>query len=67
MNEGICTNTTICHECAEHRDFLHSMLSVLEELASGAPLSQEYEERLKSLSEKVTEILKKISTVLASL
>lgn len=67
MNEGMCANTTVCHQCAEHRDFLHAMLSVLEELATGAPLSQEYEEKLKSFSEKVTEILKKISTTLTSL
>ena len=67
MNEGMCANTTVCHQCAEHRDFLYSMLKVLEELETGAPLSQEYEERLKSFSEKVTEILKKISMVLTSL
>ncbi|HLD22919.1 MAG TPA: hypothetical protein VJA83_03185 [Sulfuricurvum sp.] len=67
MNEGMCANTTVCHQCAEHRDFLHSMLSVLEELEAGNPLSQDYEEKLKSFSEKVTDILKKISTVLTSL
>ncbi|WP_304740703.1 hypothetical protein [Sulfuricurvum sp.] len=66
MNEGMCANTTVCHQCAEHRDFLHSMLSVLEELEAGNPLSTDYETKLKTFSEKVTEILKKISAVLTS-
>ena len=67
MNEGMCASTTVCHQCASHRDFLHSIIVTLEELEGGAPLSSTYEERLHTLSEKVSEILKKISTTLAAL
>jgi hypothetical protein len=67
MNEGMCASTTVCHQCASHRDFLHSIIITLEELEGGSPLSSSYEERLRTLSEKVTEILTRISTVLTTL
>lgn len=67
MNEGMCADTTVCHQCAEHRDFLHSMINVTEELESGHPLSYVYKKNLDAYLHKVTEILAKISDVLASL
>jgi hypothetical protein len=67
MNEGMCTNTSVCHECAEDRDFLHSIINTLEELETGTAFSHTYEEQLHILSGKVTEILTKISAVLTSL
>lgn len=67
MNEGMCANTTVCHQCAEHRDFLYAILAPLEELAAGNPVTTVHKEHLSALSAKVSEILNKISTVLASL
>ncbi|MFA5217002.1 hypothetical protein [Sulfuricurvum sp.] len=66
MNEGMCANTTVCHQCAEHRDFLHSMIGMLEDLELGTPISSIYREKLQSYNAKVTEILTKISDVLSS-
>jgi hypothetical protein len=66
MNEGMCANTTVCHQCAEHRDFLHSMIRMLEDLELGTPISSIYREKLQSYNAKVTEILAKISEVLSS-
>lgn len=67
MNEGMCESTTVCHECAAHRDFLHSMIGIVEDLASGTPLSNTYKTQLDAYTEKVDEILGKIKGVLASL
>lgn len=66
MNEGMCVNTTVCHQCAEHRDFLRSMINVLDELESGTPLSYVYKKNLDAYLHKVTEILAKISAILSS-
>lgn len=67
MNEGMCVNTTVCHQCAEHRDFLQGMITVLEELENGAPLTSHYRDTLTSYAAMVNETLKKISAALASL
>lgn len=67
MNEGMCENAIVCQQCAEHRDFLHSMINILDELESGSPLSHAYEEKLETYSKKVTEVLTKISAILTSL
>jgi len=67
MNEGMCVNTTVCHQCAEHRDFLQNIISVLEELANGAPLTSEYRDTLTSYAIMVNETLKKILAALTSL
>lgn len=66
MNEGMCENTTVCHECASHRDFLHTMIGIVEDLASGAPLSNTYKAQLDLYGAKAGEILKKIEKVIAS-
>jgi hypothetical protein len=67
MNEGMCENTTVCQQCAEHRDFLYAMLGILEDLESGSPISDAHEKKLNVYKTKVTEILAKISAVLVSL
>ncbi|MDD4856327.1 MAG: hypothetical protein PHQ22_07785 [Sulfuricurvum sp.] len=67
MNEGMCINTTVCHQCAEHRDFLQTMIVVLEELEEGEPLTQIYRDKIISYNLMVDETLKKISAILASL
>ncbi|MGZ5208853.1 MAG: hypothetical protein ACXWB0_07530 [Sulfuricurvum sp.] len=67
MNEGMCANTTVCHECAEHRDFLQSMITVVEELENGALLTADYREKLTGYATMVNLTLPKISAALASL
>lgn len=67
MNEGMCENMTVCHECAENRDYLHSMIGIVEDLASGAPLSNAYKAALDTYAEKVGEILTKIQGALADM
>lgn len=67
MNEGMCESLTVCHECAAHRDFLQSMIGIVEDLASGTPLSNTYKAELNAYTEKVGEILKKIEGALAAM
>lgn len=67
MNEGMCENTTVCHECAAHRDFLHSMITPLEDLAAGTPLSDNAKARFDAYGDKVREILAKIQGALSAM
>ncbi len=67
MNEGMCESTTVCHECAENRDYVQSMIGIVEDLASGAPLSNAYKAKLDTYTEKVGEILKKIEGAIAAM
>ncbi len=67
MNEGMCVSTTVCHACAEHRDFLQSMIVVIEELEEGAPFTQIYHEKLTNYAIMVNSTLSKISAALDSL
>lgn len=66
MNEGMCANTSVCHECAEHRDFIRSMLDVLGELEINASAANTYAEKFAQYAERVNKILQNIKTVLAS-
>ena len=66
MNSGICSNTTVCHECANHRDFVRSMMDVLSELEVNAAGANKYGEKLSQYTERVKKILKNIEIVLAS-
>ncbi len=67
MNEGMCESETVCHECAENRDYLHSILGILEDLASGSPLSAAYKAQLDLYRDKVGEILAKIEGAVAAM
>ncbi|MCX6060662.1 MAG: hypothetical protein NT103_00195 [Campylobacterales bacterium] len=67
MNEGMCVNTTVCHQCAEHRDFLQGMIVVIEELEEGAPFTQIYREKLTNYATMVNETLQKIAASLTTL
>ena len=67
MNEGMCVNTTVCYQCAEHRDFLQGMIVIIEELEEGAPFTQIYREKLTNYSTMVNETLQKIAASLTTL
>ncbi|MDD2369423.1 MAG: hypothetical protein PHQ90_08980 [Sulfuricurvum sp.] len=66
MNSGMCSNSTVCHECADHRDFVRSMMDVLGELEVNASAANSYSDKLSQYAERVSKILKNIETVLAS-
>ncbi|MDD2265596.1 hypothetical protein [Sulfuricurvum sp.] len=66
MNSGMCSNSTVCHECADHRDFVRTMMDVLGELEVNASAANTYTNKLSQYSERVNKILKNIETVLAS-
>lgn len=66
MNEGMCENVTVCRECAENRDYLYSVIAIVDDLASGAPLSDTYQAHLDTYAEKIDEILVKIAHILAA-
>jgi hypothetical protein len=66
MNEGMCASTSVCHECADHRDFIRSMLDVLSELEANAASSDNYADKLTQYKERVNKILTNIEIVLTS-
>lgn len=66
MNSGMCANATVCHECANHRDFIRSMMDVLGELEVNSSAANTYTDKLSQYSERVNKILKNIEIVLAS-
>jgi methyl-accepting chemotaxis protein len=66
MNEGMCASTSVCHECAEHRDFIRSMLDILGSLEEGNGSIESYSEQFSQYSARVTKILTNIKAVLAS-
>ncbi len=66
MNSGMCSNTTVCHECSNHRDFVRTMMDVLSELEVNASGANKYADKLSQYSERVKKILTNINTVLAS-
>lgn len=66
MNEGMCASLSVCHECAEHRDFIRSILDILSELEINASSSNAYAGKLSEYSERVNKILQNIAVVLAS-
>lgn len=66
MNEGMCANTSVCHECAEHRDFIRSMLDVLGELEVNTSSATNYADKFAQYSERVNKILTNIKSVLTA-
>lgn len=66
MNEGMCANTSVCHECADHRDFIRSMLDVLGELEVNTSSANNYADKFAQYSERVNKILTNIKTVLTA-
>ncbi len=66
MNEGMCANTSVCHECAEHRDFIRLMLDILGSLEEGNESIGSYKDQLFEYSIRVNKILDNIKIVLAS-
>jgi len=67
MSQGMCESTEVCHECAKHRDFLHAMIPILEDLKEGAPLSDEYARLLEEYGAITKEVLSRISSILSAL
>ncbi len=66
MNEGMCANTSVCHECAEHRDFIRSILDILGTLETNSNSADSYTETFIQYSDRVNKILNNIAVVLAS-
>lgn len=64
INNGMGENATVCHECAEHRDYLLSMLDLLEELSAGKEFTSDDKKQLDTFTQKIGEILSKISSIL---
>jgi NADH:ubiquinone oxidoreductase subunit F (NADH-binding) len=62
MNEGMCESLSVCHQCAEHRDFLHSMIQILEPLAQGAVPGNEEQKQLERYQSIVKQILERIAS-----
>ncbi|MDD5717529.1 MAG: hypothetical protein PHW64_06965 [Sulfuricurvum sp.] len=65
MNEGMCESTTVCHECAKHRDFLYTVLPVIESLRENSDVTASVTEHLAQYRVMVNEVLSRISAVLS--
>lgn len=66
MNEGMCANSSVCHECAEHRDFIRSILDILSTLEINSNSADRHSDIFIQYSERVNKILNNIAVVLAS-
>lgn len=66
MNEGMCESTTVCHECAKHRDLLQNVIPVLEDLQEGKSLSDAYAKSLDNYRIMTNDVLTRISTILSA-
>lgn len=64
MNEGMCASNSVCHECAEHRDFIRSILDVLSKLELDSSTKDHYKEVLSEYASRVNSILKNIADAL---
>lgn len=64
MNEGMCVNNSVCHECAEHRDFIRSILDVLSKLELDSHTKEHYNDLFSEYSTRVKSILKNIAEAL---
>lgn len=66
MNEGMCASTSVCHECAEHRDFIRKMLDVLGNLEEHREPIETYGNEFSEYSVRIDKILKNIQIALSS-
>ncbi|MCI4406830.1 MAG: hypothetical protein JHC35_06045 [Sulfuricurvum sp.] len=62
----MCSSTSVCHECADHRDFIRSMPDVLSKLEVNAASADRYSDLLNQYKERVNKILNNISIALTS-
>jgi len=63
MNQGMCESLSVCQQCAEHRNYLHEVIQILEPLAHGESVNQSDLQKLDHYPEVVSLILDRISTV----
>lgn len=67
MNAGMCSNTTICKDCSENRDFVHTMMELLASLETDSTKAPQYSSQLSEYSLKVNDILSRITSVISKL
>lgn len=67
MNAGMCANTTICKDCSENRDFVHTMMQLLASLETDSAKAPQFSSQLSEYSLKVNDILSRISAVISKL
>lgn len=66
MNEGMCASNSVCQECAEHRDFIRTMLEVLGSLEIDHTQVDGYRDKLAEYTDRVNKILHNISKALTA-
>lgn len=65
MNAGMCSNTNICKNCSENRDFIHSIMEILGTLELDSSKANSYGDLLSQYTLRVKDILSKIGIVLS--
>jgi hypothetical protein len=66
MNSGMCASSSVCHECASHRDFIRDIMEIIGALEVDSTAANLYNDKLAEYSERVNKILKNIASALAS-
>lgn len=65
MNAGMCSNTSICKNCSENRDFIHSIMEILGSLELDSSKANSYSDLLAQYTNRVKDILNKIASALS--
>ncbi|MGD9970741.1 MAG: hypothetical protein AB7S65_09820 [Sulfuricurvum sp.] len=64
MNEGMCEDLSVCHDCAKHRDFLYEMLPILEHSRDVSPFPDTLLTPLETYRTVVRNVLERVQTIL---
>lgn len=63
INANMCQDTTICRECAHHRDFIFSMLPLLDRLHDDHSTHSVFSDKLEPFGKTVKTVLERIKTL----
>ncbi len=67
LNQGMCEELEMCHTCAKHRDILGTVMETLNDLDSGANITDDVILELKDFVNTLDDILVRIKEVLHNL
>ena len=67
LNTGICEDLDVCHTCTQHRDILGEVMRTLNDLDSGANITEDVILEIKEFSTTVDDVLVRIKGILAQM
>ena len=66
LNDSICDDLHMCHECAQKRDLLNTYLQLFDDLELGK-MAQDTEAQIAAFPEAIKQVIDRINTVLFDL